>query len=71
MIDHNIAKTSLMPAHSHKNETNPVGKYFSLIFHNGSVATILWSDDKKKLNIQVRKIDIVTKFNSFIQRSCE
>ena len=39
-----------------------------LIFHSGSVATIIWSDDLQNLKIQVRMIDIVMKFKIFIQR---
>ena len=49
------------------NKINLLGKYSLLIFYIESVATIIWSDDSKKLKIKVRTIDIVMKSNSFIQ----
>ena len=71
IIDNNTTKIFLMPAHNYKNESNPLEKFSTLIFHSDSPATIIWSDDFQNLKIQVRAIDIVTKFNSFIQKDCE
>ena len=71
MIDNNITNIFFMPAHNYTNKSNLLGKSSSLIFHGGSVATIIWSDDLQNLKIQVRKIDIVMKFNSFTQKDFE
>ena len=71
VIDHNIRNIFPMPAHNYMDKSNILGKSSSLIFHSGGVATILWSDDSKKLKTQVIRIDIVMKFNSFIQKDCE
>ena len=70
MIDNNITNILLMPAHNYTNKSNILGESSLLIFHSGSVATIIWSDDSQNLNIQVRTIHIVIKFNIFIQKAC-
>ena len=70
MVDHNIINIILMPAHNYTNKSNILGESSLLIFHSGSVATIIWSDDSQNLNIQVRTIHIVIKFNIFIQKAC-
>ena len=71
MIDHNITDNFLMPTHNYKKRGNPLGEPSFLIFHSGTAATFLSSDLKKKSNIHVRTIDIVMKFNRFIQKSCD
>ena len=70
MIDHNITKTFLMLAHNYTNKSNLLGKPSSLIFHSGSVATIIWRDYSQNLKIQAKTIDIVMKFNTSIQKAC-
>ena len=71
MIDHNITNVFLVPAHNYTNKINILAKYSSLLFHSGSVANILWSDDSQNWKIRVRTIDIVMEFNSFTQKDCE
>ena len=47
MIDNNKTNNLLKPAHNYANKSNLLGKYLSLIFHSGSVATIICSNDLK------------------------
>ena len=71
MIDRNIKNIFLVSAQNYSNKSNLLGKFSSLIFHSGGVATIPWIDDSQILKIQARIIDIVIKFNTFLQNSCE
>ena len=71
MVEHNIKNILLMSEHNYTDKSNLLGKQSLLIYHSGSIATILWSDDWKKLKIKVRTIDIVMKFNSFTRKDYE
>ena len=71
MIDHSITNIFLVPAHNYTNKSDILGKSSSLIFYSRIVATIIWSDDSQNLKIRVRTIDIVMKFNTFIQKAFE
>ena len=46
-------------------------KSSSQIFYSENFPAIIWSDESQNLKIQVIMIDIVTMFNSFIQKACE
>ena len=66
MIYHDITNIFLMPAHNYMDKINLLVRSSSLIFHSGDVAAILWSDNFQNLKIQVKMINIVMKFNTFI-----
>ena len=71
MINHNTTNILLIPVHNYTDKINILVKFSSLIFHSGSVATIIWGDDSQNLKIQVRTIDIVMKFKTFILKACD
>ena len=53
-MGHNIKNIFLVPAHNYTNKSNFGGESSLLIFHSGSVGTILLSDDSQILKIQVK-----------------
>ena len=71
MVDNKITNNFLVPEHNYTYKSNRFGKSSSLIIHSVGVATIILSDDSQHLKIQVRKIDIVIKFKTFIKKACE